>query len=68
MKLRKFELNPVEQQPFGMNKINEELQGCSHVETYTKPRSSCGDDRSIVIFAFFTQIRILCIERWMIKH
>ncbi len=53
MRLKKFTLNPVEQQPYGMDKINEALEGSTHVETYTKPCQSCGDDKTLVIFAFY---------------
>lgn len=53
MRLEKFELTPVEQQGFAMDDINKRLQGSVLVETYTKPNSLCGDDRDLVIFAFY---------------
>lgn len=53
MKMIKYELNPVEQQPWGMEKFNESIEGATHVETYTKAAYSCGEDRTLVVFAFY---------------
>ena len=53
MRCRKFVLNPVEQQPYGLQAFNESLETAIHVETYTKPCLSCGEDRTLVVFAFY---------------
>ena len=53
MKMKKFEFNKVDLQPFGLNQFNEELAGATHVETYTKPDYISDGDRILVVFAFY---------------
>lgn len=53
MRMRIFTMNPVEQQPYAMDRFNEALKGAVHVETYTKDEGRFGDDRTITIFAFY---------------
>lgn len=53
MRVQKFVKDPVEQQPYSMNRLNEALEGAVHVETYTKDEGRFGGDRTIIIFAFY---------------
>lgn len=53
MKMRIFKMDPVQQQPYPMDRFNEALEGADHVETYTKDEGRCGGDRTIVVFAFY---------------
>ena len=53
MRMEIFTLSAVDQQPFSMKLFNESLKGSSHVETYTMPNPSCGDMKTIVVFAFY---------------
>ena len=54
MRMKKFRFNPVEYQNFVDEKsVNEKLKGAVHVETYTINEKRFGDNRTLIVFAFY---------------
>ena len=52
--MKKFTYNPVDyQNHIDAKRVNKDLEGAVHVETYTKDEKSFGGARTIVIFAFY---------------
>jgi len=51
MRLVKWTISPVDQQGNWLGKINAYLSKAISVEMHTKACGSCGEDRTIVIYA-----------------
>lgn len=56
MKLRKFKLDPVNyQNHVDESEFDKKLAGAIHVETYTERSIGCGDEKTLVVFAFYPE-------------
>ena len=65
MRIKKFTITPVEQQGLWEDEISQALEGAVHVETYTQSCSGCGENRILIIYAFFPDSKeLISKKKW----